>query len=94
MPDGMEKNMERVNAELSAYKDEVVNVILPGIRMAPSVARSKGRNVVLYTLHKTTAFIEEWYDKCPRVNAYLFQARAVLFWPPVIYLACLGARTL
>ena len=72
---------ERLEEELAAYREEVEHVIKPGIKNAKSVAKQKGRNVTLYKLHKRSAYVEEWYDKCPRWNAYLFWARLILMWP-------------
>lgn len=59
----IQRNIEVVQGEIEAYKVEVLTVIIPGIKQAKGIRE---------TLHKCQAFIEEWFDKMPRLNSYLF----------------------
>ena len=68
----MGKNVSRLKEQWEDYKTEVKYVIIPGIKNAKSVAKRKGRNVALYTLHKVSAFGEEFIDKQPRLMWYTF----------------------
>ena len=60
-------NIRRVKKEWHDYKEEVRNIIVPDLRDA-SISRIP---------HKLHAFIEEFFDKAPRIASYLF-------WPVVI----------
>tara|TARA_R110002074_G_scaffold307570_2_gene478421 strand:- start:353 stop:646 length:294 start_codon:yes stop_codon:yes gene_type:complete len=84
--DKISKNLERLSQEITAYKTEIRDVIKPGIKGARQEAIEDGENPLLHSLHKRSAYIEEWYDKMPRVNAYLFWTRLVFIWPPVVYM--------
>lgn len=68
----MAKNLEVVGKQWDAYKAEVSDVIIPGIAAAPWKRKP----------HKTAAFIEEWFDKMPRLNYYLL----VLWVPAQVWL--------
>ncbi len=83
--DEMGTNGGRLKEEMNAYMDEIRDVIIPGIKNSRQDAERKGRNPFLYKLHKCSAFVEEWYDKCPRWNAYLWWLRWCVLHPIVIY---------
>ena len=57
----VETNLRVCSDQWALYRQEVKFVILPGIRHAPLHRKP----------HKAFAFVEEWFDKCPRINAYL-----------------------
>ena len=60
-------NVRRVKKEWYDYTQEVKNIIVPDLKEA--FWRDKP--------HKMHAFIEEFFDKAPRISSYLF-------WPVVI----------
>ena len=62
--DGMEKNIDVIKTQWDNYKSEVREVIIPGIKTAWKEDR-------LRVPHKAHAFVEEFFDKQPRVNSYL-----------------------
>lgn len=70
--DELEGNGKALKEQWEDYKTEIKYVIIPGIKNAKSVAKRKGRNPILYTLHKTSAFGEEFIDKQPRLMWYTF----------------------
>lgn len=82
MLNALKKNMERVTSELSDVKDEYGTIIrrfkyvtLPGMKSRVPVNKEgtglphsfPTNNEVFHLL---TAFVEEFYDKAPRVAAY------------------------
>jgi hypothetical protein len=76
-------NWKTLKEQMGDYFTEIREVIIPGIKSASEVAKEKDCNVVLYTLHKTSAFVEEWYDKMPRLQSYTFWVRlpvSVFLW--------------
>ena len=75
----MNQNVERVKEELVSLKNEYLSIIkrfkyvtlaFMKSRVPPSELHKDPRNNELF--HLLTAFVEEWYDQAPRVNAYLF----------------------
>ncbi len=73
MSDGMAKNLEVVREQWGDYVKEVKDVIIPGIREAQWKRKP----------HKCQAFIEEWYDKQPRLQSYTWFIRipvAIFLW--------------
>lgn len=63
--DGIVKNMHVVLDQIEEYILEIRIVVIPGIKRATTKRKP----------HKTFAFVEEWFDKMPRVNAYLWIMR-------------------
>lgn len=68
IPDSLKTNLDVVRDQWGLYRQEVRHVILPGIRRAPWYRKP----------HKASAFIEEWFDKCPRINAYVMPGLIVV----------------
>lgn len=71
--DGMAKNFEVVIEQWGDYKAEVRDVVIPGIVEAEWKRKP----------HKCQAFIEEWYDKMPRLQSYTLLIRfpvAIFLW--------------
>jgi len=67
MFDAMATNLRIVREQWGDYVVEVRYVVVPGVLSAPWARKP----------HKLWAFVEEWYDKQPRLNSYLFGAWVV-----------------
>ena len=61
IPGSVQKKIEVCRDQWGDYMTEIQYVILPGIKRAKWYRKP----------HKTFAFVEEFYDKCPRIAAYL-----------------------
>lgn len=74
MANGWRKNLQVVQDQAGDYWRELDRVVWPGIVYAVK-DREWGR-----VAHKLHAFVEEWFDKMPRLNSYLFYPLLALIW--------------
>jgi len=61
IPKELSHNLSVCQSQWALYMTEIRTVIKPGIKEAKWYRKP----------HKASAYVEEFYDKCPRIAAYL-----------------------